>query len=647
MLFFLLIGAMVRASDAPFHRGVNLTNWLQTPNPRQIQFTKFTRQDLVNIKSLGCDVIRLPINLHFMTGGAPAYAIDPLFFSFLDPIVGWAEELGIHLILDDHTSSSDTATDPAVGDILVPVWTQMAGRYKNRSVYVYYEVLNEPHGIADKKWNEIQQKVISAIRAVDSKHTIVIGPAGWNGYNNLAFMPAYTDTNLIYTFHFYDPFLFTHQGAGWANPPLTPLFGVPFPYDAARMPACPPGLKGTWVEQSLASGYSKEGTVKRIREWIDTAASFKNQRGVPVYCGEFGVYIPNSPAADRVEWYRAVRTVLEEKGIAWTIWDYTAGFGLFNPGTAEMFNHNLNVPLVQALGLNVPEQKPFVLKPDSTGFDLYTDCIGPSVREAGWAGGGTIDYYSETGPASGKYCMSWTGVDRYAYIGFAFRPVKDLSELVRNGYAVDFWVRGDSPEARFDLRFVDTKTADPDDHPWRMRMPIDQKWVVWDGQWKHLQIPLKSFTEHGSWDNGWFNPKGLFDWRAVDRFEIVAEYQNLKSIRFWFDNISVVDPLAAAVIPPPFPPPRLSDLEQNYPNPFNPSTEIRYQLGKGGTVEVTVYDVAGRKVRTLVDLEQPPGAYAVTWDGRTDNGSRTSAGMYFCRMKAPDIIRTVKMILMP
>jgi hypothetical protein len=52
---------------------------------------------------------------------------------------------------------------------------------------------------------------------------------------------------------------------------------------------------------------------------------------------------------------------------------------------------------------------------------------------------------------------------------------------------------------------------------------------------------LNNFREHGSWDNRWFNPQGLFDWTAVDRFEIVSEYHALKGIQFWFDDIRVVD----------------------------------------------------------------------------------------------------------
>ena len=221
----------VAKTDVPFHRGVNLTGWLQVGSARQIQFTMFTKQDLADIKSLGCDVIRLPINLHHMTSGAPDYTVDPLFFYFLDQIVDWCEELQIHLILDNHTGDVDASgnTDVNIDAALVPVWSQMAAHYKDRSTYLYYEILNEPHGIADARWAQIQQEAITAIRAVDLVHTIVVTGADWGSYNNLKNLPVYRDTNLIYTFHFYDPFMFTHQGADWTNPSMVPWPACRFP----------------------------------------------------------------------------------------------------------------------------------------------------------------------------------------------------------------------------------------------------------------------------------------------------------------------------------------------------------------------------------------------------------------------------------
>jgi endoglucanase len=534
------------AREAPFSRGVNLTNWFQVGSPGEIQFTKYTHQDFENIASLGCDVIRLPINLHFMTGGAPDYNLDPLFLDFLDDAVGWAEDLGLHLILDNHTFDVNSNTDPDVGTILEKVWTQMAMHYRDAYGKLYYEVLNEPHGIDDNTWNTIQQGVIDAIRKVDSTHTIIVGGAGWNSYNNLSAIPAYADTNLIYTFHFYDPFLFTHQGAGWVTPSMEPLSGVPYPYHADSMPALPASLVGTWVG-SAYNDYPNTGNDEKVKELLDIAISFSNERQVPIYCGELGVYIPNSKNDDRVRWYKLVTRYLTDNGVAWTMWDYHGGFGIFREGGNGLFRHDLNLPLLEAVGLNTPEQTEFELKPDSTGFLIYSDYIGPGIVGSSY-GQGTRFFISRDRPNNDKYCIRWKGPGQYEIIGFDFMPDKDLSMLVDSGYALDLMARGHLPGTSFDMRFLDTD-AGTADHPWRISTRIDGTSMTMDGRWHHLHIPLSEFWESGAWESGtWYNQEGKFDWKAVDRFEIVSESGGLDSASLWFDNIMITNLDTARVL---------------------------------------------------------------------------------------------------
>jgi len=201
--------------------------------------------------------------------------------------VDWSEELKLHLILDNHTFDPAENTDPGVGAILEKVWLQMAEHFKARSGLINYEILNEPHGISDEAWNSIQQDVVAAIRTVDKQHTIIVGGAGWNSYNILSAMPVYGDENLIYTFHFYDPFLFTHQGASWVEPSIAPLEGVPFPYNADEMPELPESLSSTWVE-NLYNNYPTDGTVARVRELLDIAIQFRQDRQVSIFLGEPG-----------------------------------------------------------------------------------------------------------------------------------------------------------------------------------------------------------------------------------------------------------------------------------------------------------------------------------------------------------------------
>ena len=526
----------------PFHRGVNLTNWLQGSSMKQVQFGRFTKQDFENIKSLGCDVVRLPMELHSMTDGAPNYTVDPLFFSLLDRIVGWTEELELYLIFDNcGFAGTGGETRPNADQILVPIWSQMAAHYQGQAPRLCYEVLNEPHGVSEFRWGQIQQDVIDAIRAVDPNRIIVVTGAEYGGCNNLKNLPFYQDDKLIYTFHFYDPFVFTHQGTNWTNPSMVPLAGVPFPYGAGPVPECPTALQGTWVEAALNS-YHNDGTVAHVKALLDVAADFRNQRNVPVYCGEFGVYRLTSKDEHRVSWYKVVREYLEEKGIAWTSWDYQGGFGLFHAGSNELFEHDLNVPVVEALGLTAPEQTPFVVTPDSNGFSIYGDYLAPGILDATWLWQGAVDYYCDDGPVQGTFCLYCTGFSRYDCITLDFRPDKDLSLLVRGGSALQFWARGDTRDATVDLRFVDTKTTDPRDHPWRMGMAVDGKAVRWDGEWHEVRIPLINFAERGSWDNAWFNPAGLFNWAAVDRLEIVAEYHDFVGMQFWFDDLRITDP---------------------------------------------------------------------------------------------------------
>ncbi|MDZ7314839.1 MAG: cellulase family glycosylhydrolase [candidate division KSB1 bacterium] len=628
IIIVLVFSIVAFAGQVPFSKGVNLTGWFQASGVRQVQFSKFTKQDFLNIQSLGCDVVRLPINLIAMSNGMPNYTLDPLFYYFLDQVIDWAEELGIYLILDYHATESSTFTDPNLEKSLIALWTQMAERYKNRSNHILYEVINEPHDIADNKWGSIQKNVIEAIRKVDQTHTIVVTGAQWGGYNALAAIPKYTDENLLYSFHFYDPFIFTHQGAGWTSPSLTSLAGVPFPYDPARMPACPPDLKGTWIENSLAGGYRVDGTEKKIKELIGMAIKFRDTRKVPVYCGEFGVYMLNAANEDRVRWYGVVAPYLTEQGIPWTMWDYTGGFGIFRKGGSDLFEHDVNVELVAAMGLNPPPQKEFILKPDSTGFDIYTDGFGRRIFESSWAGSGSIDFYNEEEPAKGSFCIKMEEVDQYCHTGFRFKPIKDLSELVKKGYALDIYLRTDNTNLMFDIRFIDTKTEDPNDHPWRMKYTVSRAQAKWDGNWKHLQIPLKNFVEGGSWDNAWYNPEGKFDWKAVNEFQIVAEHYNFKGRTLYIDHIRIVDPNVVKVEEPAVP--EVFRLT-NHPNPFNPTTTIVYELAVPGHARLEIFDLRGRLVAVLVDAPQAAGVHRVPFAAE-----HLAAGVYLCRLAIGD-----------
>ena len=92
--------------------------------------------------------------------------------------------------------------------------------------------------------------------------------------------------------------------------------------------------------------------------------------------------------------------------------------------------------------------------------------------------------------------------------------------------------------------------------------------------------------------------------------------------------------------------PAETGLRQNYPNPFNPKTTVAFSLREAGTVNLSVYDVHGRLVRTLVDESRGRGEYAVVWEGRDDSGSAVASGIYYCRLVTEAMVETRKMVLL-
>jgi len=336
----------------PFKKGVNFTKWFETRSFSDINFTKYSEQDFINVKSLGADVIRLPVRFHDYTLPGKKNKIDEGLFILLDTIVDWAEKHQIYLILDNHSFHSIDATDAKIDKILIPVWKQLAKHFKKRSDYIIYEILNEPHGIADELWNKIQENTVKAIRKIDKKHKIIIGGTNYNSIEKMTKLPIYRDANLIYTFHFYDPHIFTHQGAMWNRPSLAPLSGLPFPLGGNSLPEVHETFKGTWVEESLKN-YSQDSMFSKLCETLDKAYYFSRENNVPIYCGEFGVFMLQSPEDDRVEWYKFICEELEKRNIPWTCWDYFGGFGIFKTQERGKFPEDLNSYIIKAMGFKV------------------------------------------------------------------------------------------------------------------------------------------------------------------------------------------------------------------------------------------------------------------------------------------------------
>ncbi|MBS1271936.1 MAG: hypothetical protein MAGBODY4_01072 [Candidatus Marinimicrobia bacterium] len=135
-----------------------------------------------------------------------------------------------------------------------------------------------------------------------------------------------------------------------------------------------------------------------------------------------------------------------------------------------------------------------------------------------------------------------------------------------------------------------------------------------------------------------FAPGALIDENGVWWGE--SEANPIRQALEWFGITVDTDPIDPRTLPDKF------ALLQNYPNPFNPETVIRFELPRTAEVRLEIYDLRGRKVRTLLNEVKRSGNHEVTWDGTDEAGASLSSGMYLYRLSTPNRIMTRKMIIL-
>ena len=124
----------------PYSKGLNFSEWLE-PVPGFIDghFNSYGKQDFIDIKNMGVEVVRIPVHFDTFSSGKPDYIVPDTLWNKLDSAVDWSEELKMYVIIDFHNDCNGNSKTPAdIEKRLEKIWPQIAGRYKDRSEYVIY-----------------------------------------------------------------------------------------------------------------------------------------------------------------------------------------------------------------------------------------------------------------------------------------------------------------------------------------------------------------------------------------------------------------------------------------------------------------------------------------------------------------------------
>ncbi len=338
MLFLIAAMSAARAADAPppsLKHGVNLSNWF-TDSGRQ----PLTARDFDQIRAAGFDHVRIPINpeslgFSLYDGESGRVLFD---FSNLDVAVGMARDHGLTAIIDVRPSEGLMAQieqDPRAEAGLIALWQHIADHYKPYSTStVVFELLDEPRfKAAGAQYRMLIGNVVAALRQVAPKNTLIVDlpkSATLGGFDDFVQL---ADDNTVYAFHFYEPYIVTHQGL--KAPPafgraLRYFRGLPYPstgVNAVTNYAPDTGdtdeVKkevGDYTQANWDAGHIA-GRIKVAADW----AAANHQR---VICTEFGVARRFIDPASRYQWIADTRKALEAAGIGWTLWDYTDAYGI-------------------------------------------------------------------------------------------------------------------------------------------------------------------------------------------------------------------------------------------------------------------------------------------------------------------------------
>lgn len=311
------------------YRGINFGGYLsQCEHTLDHYATFITKEDVKKVKDLGFDHIRLPIDYEVLETKEGFEYTEGI--AYVNQFLLWCEEYEMDVVLDLHKAYGydfNDAGDPNKNNLFaneelqkrfVDLWTRLAQHY-GKLPYVAFELLNEvvEEHVADN-WNKLIDVTVNAIRRYAPDTPIIYGGIQWNSARTLKLLNKPEDDNIIFTFHMYEPLIFTHQKAYWVpNMPMDKTIEYPATMDYYKEMSALIGYKGKDVTVSECKEMGKPFLIEMIKEAVDMA----KEAGVRLYCGEFGV-IDRAPVEDTLRWYRDIFDVFKQFDIHAAVWSY-------------------------------------------------------------------------------------------------------------------------------------------------------------------------------------------------------------------------------------------------------------------------------------------------------------------------------------
>lgn len=296
-------------------RGISLGNALEAPNEGDWGL-KILPEYFKIIKDAGFSSVRIPIRWSAHILDKDSYIIKKDFFSRVDNVINQALQNNLIVIINIHHFNELYLHPFKYEEKFYLLWKQISEHYKNYPENLLFEILNEPHYfLTSRIWNKLIKNVVPIIRIKNGARILLIGPVKWNNLEGLRKLEIPKNfENIIITFHYYKPFIFTHQEAEWVR--FSKFF------------------KGILWKSSEKEIHKIEKHFNKIKDW---GIKFN----FPINLGEFGAY-HKADTESRINWNKAVSTLAMKNNFSYIYWEFGAGFGFFDIQKKEWKTDLLN-----------------------------------------------------------------------------------------------------------------------------------------------------------------------------------------------------------------------------------------------------------------------------------------------------------------
>lgn len=312
--------------------GANICLWFRFPRNQTPEFFRdyLPDREAAMMVNIGLKHVRLCVAPKEIMDAADG-AVREDRMRFLEAAIRRLQRAGLLVMVDIHNEDRAAELDPDWQNAFEKFWGALAGHLASFDPELtLLEIINEPvFSGREPEWNILNARLATAIREKAPQHTIVTSGPNWGGIDGLQKLTRLPDRNVVYSFHCYDPFPFTHQGATWAGEGVKPLRQVPYPSRPEEVAPLLPALEDKpeskgMLEQYGRERWNKEKLAARFQQGIAWGA----KHGVPLYCGEFGVFPRFAKPEHRAQWFADFGQVLAANKIGWAVWGWDEGFGL-------------------------------------------------------------------------------------------------------------------------------------------------------------------------------------------------------------------------------------------------------------------------------------------------------------------------------